>query len=348
MICEICKKEFKNIKGLSSHIRQTHHILSETYYIQYIDSNNICKICKQPTKFISLSCGFHKYCSYKCANQDLDKIEKQNITFKSKLINIEKARKNIITRNKSIKARQKSSEIGKKTGSQIMTRLHKENDIIKWCNICQKETMHIIGIGCMSCYNKSESHKQSIINTIKEKYGEQYTNVYQVPEIKDKICQVSLEKYNTSNPGNSREARIKASNTMRQNGNYSKDEDFFANELDKLNIKYETQYKSNKYPFYCDFYLIDLDIYIELNIYWSHNNHFFDSTNQYDLITLNIWINKANKGHKQYKNAINVWTKKDILKRNIAQENKLNYVVLWSRQDIKNYINQLKKYINKL
>lgn len=54
---------------------------------------------------------------------------------------------------------------------------------------------------------------------------------------------------------------------MRQNGNYSKDEDYFAAELNKLGIRFETQYKSDKYPFDCDFYLIDSDIYIELNIY---------------------------------------------------------------------------------
>lgn len=68
----------------------------------------------------------------------------------------------------------------------------------------------------MTCYNRSESHKESIIRRIRERYGEEYVNVYQVPEIKEKIVRTSLERYNTTNPGNSREARIKANYTMRR------------------------------------------------------------------------------------------------------------------------------------
>ena len=98
---------------------------------------------------------------------------------------------------------------------------------------------------------------------------------------------------------------------MRQKGNYSRDEDYFAEELTKLNIKFKTQYKSDKYPFMCDFYLSDYDIYIELNIYWSHNNHFFDINDENDINTLIKWQQKSQEGHKQYTNAIIVWTKKD-------------------------------------
>lgn len=126
---------------------------------------------------------------------------------------------------------------------------------------------------------------------------------------------------------------------------YLKDEDYFADALTKLGIKFETQYSSIKYPFMCDFYLTDYDIYIELNLYWSHNNHFFDETNQDDLDTLAMWKDKAKNGHKQYANAINVWTKSDLKKRDTAKQNNLNYVVLWSRQEIEFYINYLKEII---
>lgn len=136
---------------------------------------------------------------------------------------------------------------------------------------------------------------------------------------------------------------MKVNTTMRQNGNYSSDEDYFEKELTNLGIKFKTQYSSAKYPFYCDFYLIDYDIYIELNLYWSHNNHFFDKNSQTDLDTLSIWKDKAKKGHKQYANAITVWTKSDLKKRDTARKNNLNYVVLWSRQEIEFYIKYLKE-----
>lgn len=342
MRCKICEKDFISYKALSSHIRQAHKISSDLYYIQYIDSNHTCKVCGNDTKFINLANGFHTYCSSKCSNKDSDKIEKQNQTFRSNPKNIEQARQHIIERNKSEKARITSSKIGLKTGSVNMKKAH-EKDTIKWCEACQQTTKHLIGIGCMTCYNKSASHKENIVNAIQHKYGKQYTNVYQLPSVKDKIISTSMERYGTTNPGNSRDARIKANATMRQNGNYSSDEDYFEKELTNLGIRFKTQYSSAKYPFYCDFYLIDYDIYIELNIYWSHNNHFFDKNSQTDLDTLSIWKDKAKNGHKQYANAISVWTKSDLKKRDTAKKNNLNYVVLWSRQEIEFYINYLKE-----
>lgn len=346
MICKICNREFNNYKALSSHIRQAHKIKSQDYYIMYINSNHNCVICGKPTNFIDLKNGFRKHCCLKCSNDDSEKIEKQNKSFRANPKNIEQARKNIIVRNKSEKARKTSSKIGKRTGSIVFTKLHKDNDKIKWCDICKKDTKHIIGIGCMSCFNRDETHKQNIINTIKERYGEQYTNVYQVPEIKDKIIKTSIERYGITNPGNSREARIKANQTMRGNDNGSSCEDYFENALKELNISYKKQYKESRYPFLCDFYLIDFDIFIELNIYWSHNTHFFDETNLDDLSVLNKWTKKAEEGHKQYKNAIEVWTKKDIIKRDTAIKNKLNYVVLWTIDDMNTYLYKLNQYIS--
>lgn len=225
--------------------------------------------------------------------------------------------------------------------SCVMKAVHK-NDSYKYCEVCKDNTKHIIGIGCMSCYNKSDSHKASIVRRIKERYGEEYTNVYQVPEIKEKIVRTSLERYNTTNPGNNREARIKANYTMRNNGNGSSCEDIFEQYLIDNKINYKKQYKSEKYPFLCDFYLVDSDLYIELNIYWSHNDHYFDNSNKDDIKTLELWKQKAKEGHKQYQNAINVWTNKDLQKRQTAIYNNLNYVVLWTVEEIKEffYINQ--------
>lgn len=344
MICKICNKDFISYKALSSHIRQNHKISSENYYIKYIDDKHTCKVCNKPTSFINLASGFRTYCSIKCSNTDIDKIDKQSQTFRSNSNNALKARQHIIERNKSEKGRQTSRRIGLLNGSRNMKKAHK-NDKDTWCDHCKQVTKHIIGIGCVSCFNKSEKHKLSNIQTIQARYGKQYTNVYQVPSVKNKIKSTSMLRYGIENPGNSREARIKASITMRQKGHYSKDEDYFADELTKLGIRFETQYQSDKYPFLCDFYLCDYDIYVELNIYWSHNDHFFDALDSNDLEILHKWQSKADNGHAQYLNAINVWTQKDILKRDIAQKNNLNYVVLWSREEIEFYINYLKEII---
>lgn len=124
---------------------------------------------------------------------------------------------------------------------------------------------------------------------------------------------------------------------MRGNDNGSSCEDYFEEILKKLNIRYKKQYKDDRYPFLCDFYLVDSDTFVEINVYWSHNNHFYDSNNPNDVQTLELWKHKAEQGHRQYANAVNVWSVSDIKKRDIAIKNGLNYIVLWSIDDIDNF-----------
>lgn len=223
--------------------------------------------------------------------------------------------------------------------SCVMKAAHK-NDSYKYCEVCKDKTKHMLGIGCMTCYNRSESHKQSIVKSVQNKYGEEYTNVYQVQEIKEKIVRTSLERYNTTNPGNSREARQKAAITMRGNDNNSSWEDILEKYFIDNNIVYKKQYSDERYPFPCDFYLPDSDTFIELNGYWSHNDHFYDSNNSDDVEILAKWIEKANKGHKQYANAVQVWSHRDVIKHEHAVKNNLNFIVLWTYQDLLRYVKQ--------
>lgn len=69
MKCGICKKDGFKPYGFKNHLR-THNILSKDYYLKYINSDNKChnKDCYKNTKFISITEGYGKYCSRKCAN----------------------------------------------------------------------------------------------------------------------------------------------------------------------------------------------------------------------------------------------------------------------------------------
>ena len=129
---------------------------------------------------------------------------------------------------------------------------------------------------------------------------------------------------------------------MKKNGNYSKLEDKLEKFFIESNISYIPQYKDARYPTHCDFYLPYTDTFIEINGYWHHNNHFYDKNNKEDLETLKIWKEKS-KTKPQYKVAIEVWTIRDVKKLNYAKQNNLNYIVLWSKQDvdlfIKNFTN---------
>ena len=102
------------------------------------------------------------------------------------------------------------------------------------------------------------------------------------------------------------------------------------------------QYKDNtRYPFCCDFYIPELDYFIELNGTWTHGKHPYNKTNINDKEQLEIWESKGKEGHKYYLNAIKIWTIKDVEKRNCAKEHNLNFKEVWSLKEGKEFIDDL-------
>jgi len=117
-------------------------------------------------------------------------------------------------------------------------------------------------------------------------------------------------------------------NTKKKNNtfNTSKIEDQLKEYFDSNNINYISQYKSDLYPFNCDFYFPDKDLYVEIQGSWTHGTHPFTGTEE-DLNTLNLWESKQTK---YYENAIEVWTIRDVKKRETAKKNKLNWIEIFS------------------
>ena len=95
-----------------------------------------------------------------------------------------------------------------------------------------------------------------------------------------------------------------------------------------------------RYPFACDFYIRSLDLFIELNLYFVHGFHWFNENDPADLEKLALWRERT-KGKDLYSAAIYVWTVSDPQKRKAAQDNNLNYVVLWNLEEIERYKNEL-------
>ena len=100
------------------------------------------------------------------------------------------------------------------------------------------------------------------------------------------------------------------------------------------------QHRSKRYPYKCDFYIKSLDVFIELNIYWMHGGHWFDSNNPDDLKKLQAWLSNDKPS---YERAVYIWTRNDLDKRRTAEENKLNYFVFWN-QDLSDFLEWLSKY----
>ena len=78
MICQICHKSFVDT-SMSTHLKRTHHANVEQYYLTYIGNKGQCLTCGKPTTFISLTKGYHRFCSNKCvgSNKDIQKQKEQ-------------------------------------------------------------------------------------------------------------------------------------------------------------------------------------------------------------------------------------------------------------------------------
>ncbi len=85
----------------------------------------------------------------------------------------------------------------------------------------------------------------------------------------------------------------------------------------------------DRYPWACDFYIPSRDLFIELNGFWTHGPHWFDTTDDKDQALLETW---RKKDSDFYRNAVINWTQRDVQKRHCARDHQLNYAVFWGGQ----------------
>lgn len=120
--------------------------------------------------------------------------------------------------------------------------------------------------------------------------------------------------------------------------NISKPEEEFSSYLETLYGKSNVirQYKEERYPFHCDFYIKSKDLFIELNLHWTHGRKPFNKEDTEDLNKLNEW-KKLSNSKKYYSTAINVWTNLDVKKLNYFKKNNLNYIIFYSTKEIESW-----------
>ena len=204
-------------------------------------------------------------------------------------------------------------------------------DIGKLLNVSQSYLKKILRNNNIIKNIKDISKNRILSN--KRKYG--VVNYSQLDIWKDKIIANNIKKYGvkwyfqTSKYKNTMKSKInnivkKVIITKRKNHtfNVSKEENNIYN---LLLCKFSTvlrQYKSKLYPYLCDFYIPEIDTYIEYNGHWSHGfEPYIGTKNQLEKIYK--W-KSSNK--KYYINAIKTWTIRDPLKRETAKKNNLNYL----------------------
>ena len=328
-------KEYPNVSCIKEKLYSFYFKLTETPK---------CIVCGKKSIFFDIKRGYSEYCSNECANKSPKRIEKIKKTC------LERYGVNNGAKTETSKEKMKQTCLERygveficKTGEQKkkskQTKLKKYGDE-NWCNPNKIKQTKLDRYGDENFVNNDKTKR-----TCLEKYNcASYTKTQ---EFKDKSKQTCLKKYGTDAYQKTKEfseiirAKLdiiqqKIYQTKKQNNTFNSSliEKQFEAYLKENNINYKTQYKSELYPFRCDFYFPDSDLYLEINAHWTHGGHPFDSTNKDDLLLLEQW---KSKNTKFYDIAINTWTVRDVLKRETAKKNNLNYIEVFT-----NDINEIK------
>ena len=300
-------------------------------------ANNIkehpkCPICGNKINFVNTNKGYNIGCSQSCINKITYENQKQKLIKQYGVTNISQL-----------------PEIKEKIKQTFLNNygVNNPNKV--------KEVRDKIKNTCLKKYGVTHHWK---LDDIKEKRHQTWLNKYGVDVcsqnelVKQKMSQTCQIKYGVKWFTQSKQL-IKASNTeetknkeyktkLKNNSfNKSKTEDLTYELLKEKYTDVKRQYKSDLYPFNCDFYIPSLNLYIECNYHWTHGGHPFDKDNENDNAKLKNMLNKIND-HKFYKKAIYVWIELDVKKRNIAKQNNLNYIEFWNINEAINWINNYK------
>ena len=314
-----------------------------------------CVECGNPVHMHAHN-SFRKYCSQECQRKSKHRVEECEKTslkhwgvknpFQSKIVKEKIRETNIIKYGcANILC---SPEIREKSRK---TKLEKYNDE----NYTNREKFiktsleRYNGVGMSSDYIKDKANK-----TVNERYG--VDNVFQDEAIKDKIKKTMLHKYGVEYSGQSDEKksktkktmlckygvdnifkskafRIKAHKTAKEKGSFNKSkfEEYVYERLISVYSDVDRQhYDEELYPYNCDFYIKDIDTWIEIQGMWTHGKHPYDKDNENDNSLLEFWKSKNNKF---YDSAVKVWSISDVEKREIAKRNRLNYLEFFNKKD---------------
>lgn len=223
--------------------------------------------------------------------------------------------------------------INNKTKVEIVCPLHG--------SFMQTPEKHLHGRGCPKCAPNCPDTKETFVEKARVVHGDMYDySKVEYINSSTKVCIIDRQygefwqKPNAHLRGEGHPLRKpeKCYKTKKANNSFntSKAEDsakaLLIQKFGEKDVK--VHYSTDLYPFACDFYIESLDLYIELNIYVTHGGHWFDSTDADDIARLTL-IRERSRYRNMYSKMIEVWTHTDLLKRDTAIKNGLNYLVFW-------------------
>ena len=296
-----------------------------------IENRPVCPVCGKLVRFEynhrwcrnRNGWPFMKYCSSECQGKDNDVIIKRKNTCIKKY-GVDNPFKADMIKDKIKKTNTKLYGVENVFASQ------KIKDKIKSTNLNR------YGVECILSSNVNNNKK--------------------LQQIKDKSIATNIEKYGAERYSKSESFKeLMASNKDEymkkqyetKKKNHSFKVSYKENELyNIIKTYYPTvlrQYKSDKYPFMCDFYIPEYDMYIEYNGSWTHGNHPFDETNKDDVEKFKCYKAKINES-LYYRNALETWTKRDVNKLNVAKTNNIKYLCLYNKINFNDVISKIENF----
>lgn len=322
-------KKYNIKKDINQRLQNIRKTLKEKYGVENISQLDEIKIKKKNTKF----------CHYGCTNY-------VNIE-KAKQTNLKKYGVEHWTKNKNYINEQKFSfsfnnkDIQQKAMNKIV---EKYGDYYVKTDDFKQKNKKILLNNNISNVSQLDCVKEKIKKTNLKKYGVEYYLQSENKKIKTKqtnLIKYGKECYNSSeyfkNKFKNKEwldnIKSKSYNTKKKNNSFnkSKDEEHLYNLLCEKYDDVKRQYKSDLYPFACDFYIPSEDLYIEYNGHWTHGLEPYNNDNKFHQEKIKLW---KSKNTKFYNNAIKTWTERDVQKRNIAKQNNLKWIELFSMNDL--------------
>lgn len=328
-------KRYKNIRNyLFSYFNDNPSTFTEILFrIKYNIERNYCSICGKPTYFKGISWYkktgklYADFCSCKCSmnSHETKEAYKKSCIDKYGVDNPMK-NKNVVDKGKEtcrnkygvVRAsllkeyQDKVKETNmKRYGVEVPLQNREINK--KWHETCYVNFGTYSPLANKEIYDKAEE-------TTYKKYG-----VYCVFNTKENREKLLSEK-----------TKQKRYETLRRNHtfNTSKIEEIIYEELIDIYGKNDIlrEYKDkDRYPYRCDFYIKSLDLFIEVQGYYTHGKEPYNPNS----IKHQILVQKYKERYGPNCQAITIWTIKDVEKRNKAKENNLKYLEIFHKDILK-------------
>lgn len=278
------------------------------------------------------------------------KVGRETIKANIEFYNIILSAEDLITAKK-FKTERKRQSLIKKYGVDNVSKIKEVRDKVAEGNKKYQEKLKEQGI---TPFFATEEGKKAAKEGVLRKYGEDNINKTEQRrnEMKENWKSKSREEkrkwIEKCRRVQTKEVQKRISDTKRRNNSFhiSSWEAMLTEKLSNLFPDLKTQYKEERYPFHCDFYIPSLDLFIECNFHWTHGRRPFNPGSEKDIEQLKRWeelgknaTSVRDKG-QYYKNAITTWTDLDVRKRTIAEQNRLNYLVFYFLKDAVKWVEE--------